>query len=276
MEASLGDRMKRYEQQFGGNSALMPLIPAICRLDGRCFHNFTRGLDRPFDGRLISLMDTVTTWLVAESGAVAGYVQSDEISLVWTQKSYRSEMFFGGRIAKIQSVLAAMCSVRFNRLLPQYLPSSQASQEPVFDCRVWSVPNNTEAVNYLIWRQQDAMRNSISGAAQSMFSHKQLHGKTCKQMQEMMFQDHGVNWSTKYSGREKNGLFVLSRQIIRPYTAKEIEKLPEQHEAKSNPNLTVKRREYIQCSPCLTQLDADERERFIFEVEAAKTDIGRQ
>src|SRR5215471_4222370 len=78
----LAERMKRYEATEAGRR-LMPLLPALARLDGRAFHNFVRGLARPYDKRLSDLMIDTATFLVRETNAVAGYTQSDEITLAW-------------------------------------------------------------------------------------------------------------------------------------------------------------------------------------------------
>ena len=43
----LGDRMKRYEQVT--QIRLIRRMPVILRLDGKSFHRFTRGFEKPFD-----------------------------------------------------------------------------------------------------------------------------------------------------------------------------------------------------------------------------------
>jgi tRNA(His) 5'-end guanylyltransferase len=238
---SLGDRMKFYEGNGVGEQRLIPMVPVLARLDGKAFHTFTRGLRRPFDQRLSNLMVDTTKFLVAETNAKVGHTQSDEITLVWLTDSYDSEMYFDGRIQKLVSILAARCSVFFNRELAARIPE-KADAFPVFDCRVWNVPNKTEAINALIWRQNDATRNSISMAAQANFSHKQLQGKSCDEMQKMLFQEKGINWND-YPDFFKRGTFVQRRTVVRPFTTDEIDKLPPKHEARRNPDLKIERSE---------------------------------
>jgi tRNA(His) 5'-end guanylyltransferase len=76
----------------------------------------------------------------------------------------------------------------------------------MFDARVFQIPYQEEVINYFIWRQTDATRNSISSVAQSLFSAKELHGKKTSDMQEMIFQK-GINWND-YSPREKRGSII--------------------------------------------------------------------
>ena len=102
------------------------------------------------------------------------------------------------------------------------------------------MPNKTEAVNVLIWRELDATRNSISMAAQSQFSHNQLMKKSCNEMQEMLFQEKNINWND-YPDFFKRGTYIRRKEVSTPFTAEEIEKLPLKHNARTNPGLVVVR-----------------------------------
>ena len=132
-----------------------------------------------------------------------------------------------------------MAALEFNKQLEQHLPK-KAGKGAHFDCRVWNVPTAWEAVNALIWRELDATKNSISMAAHCHFSHKELLGKSTKERQEMLFQK-GVNWND-YPDFFKRGTYVQSYHQESKFTAAEIEKLPEKHEARTNPDLMVVRR----------------------------------
>ena len=238
----IGDRMKLYEGMETGR-ILMPSLPICIRLDGRAFHTFCKGLEKPFDKGFRDLMAEVTKALVNECGAYAkiGYTQSDEISLVLWNDNPQQQPYFGGRVQKICSSLASLCSVTFNRLLPQYLPHfAEKGKVGMFDCRVWNVPTLAEAANVILWREQDATKNSISSAAQSMFSHKFLQGLDGKQMQELMFKSEGVNWND-YPAYFKRGTYVTRITTDAPFTAADIEALPPKHAARTNPDLVVSR-----------------------------------
>jgi len=78
---NFGNRMKEYERLFGNQ--FMPFLPVCMRIDGKTFSKWTKGLERPYDKRLTDLMVATTKYLVAETGALMGYTQSDEISLVF-------------------------------------------------------------------------------------------------------------------------------------------------------------------------------------------------
>lgn len=233
--SAIAIRMKEYERRFTEQDCL-PMVPMICRIDGKCFHTFTRGLERPYDLRLSNLMVDTAKFLLNETHAVCAYTQSDEISLCWFTGRVDAEAYFGGKTHKINSVCASMATAYFNSRLPDVIPDKGMA---LFDARTWDVPNEVEAVNYFVWREQDATRNSISMAAQSVYSSGQLFGKDCSEMQEMLFQK-GINWND-YPAFFKRGTFVRKRVVERPFTPEEVEALPPKHNYFTNPDILVKR-----------------------------------
>lgn len=253
MNDSLGNRIKMYEKIGSASDKMMPGLPVIVRLDGKAFHTFTKGFERPFDSRLTKLMIECTKYLVEYADAKIGYTQSDEITLVLYADG-KTQMMFDGKRDKLNSVLASACSVYFNHILPFFLPEELEDKLAIFDCRAFSVPSFQEAVNCLIWREQDAKRNSIQIAGQSKFSHTQLQGKSCDDIQEMLFQKHEINWND-YPAFFKRGTYVQRREIHRKFSTEEIEKLPPKHEARANPDLIIKRSEIkIINAPPLTRV----------------------
>ena len=237
----LADRMKLYEGRES-KRRLIPKLPVIARLDGRSFHSFTKGLGRPYSKPFLDLMFATTIHLVTKTKALVGYTQSDEISLVFYSDDVDSQIFFDSRIFKMVSILASMCTLDFNKRLPNLLPRKQY-ENPMFDCRVWSVPDKQEVVNYLLWREQDATRNSIQMAAQSLYSHKQLHKKNTGDLQDMLM-EKGVNWND-YPYYCKRGQYVQRKKVTRKFTTNELELLPPKHQAFSDPDLTVERHDVL-------------------------------
>lgn len=217
---------------------LMPGLPILIRIDGRAFHTFTRNMPRPYCEELSNLMIDTTKYLVKETHALTGYVQSDEISLL-INNEIGSEMMFGGRIQKLASVVASMASAFFNKNMACLDKYFNKEVYPCFDCRVWQVPTKNKVVSYFIWRQQDAIKNSISMAAQSKFSNKQLMKKNSNEKQVMLFQA-GIDWND-YPEFFKHGTFC--KNIVRKckFTDDILSRLPSNHEAHTNSDLTFMR-----------------------------------
>lgn len=213
---SLGNRMKRYENV--SRLYLTRRVPVIIRVDGKAFHTYTKGMKKPFDRILMTVMQQTMQYLCENiQGCVFGYTQSDEITLVLTDyKTASTDAWFGNGVQKMCSVAASMATMAFNRFFAAaYFDLSESIEEAwnvsdeerayvgllydkllsaTFDARVFSVPKD-EVCNCLIWRQQDATRNSIEAAGQAHFSHRQLHKKNCDQIQEMLWQERGINWN---------------------------------------------------------------------------------
>jgi len=218
-----GDRMKAYES-VATRDRLEPSLPICARIDGRTFSTFTRGCEKPFDARISNAMRATCAWLVEETHAKIGYVQSDEISLVW-QNASGGSVIFDGKVQKMTSVLASMAGVKFYSELG-------GEALPAFDCRVWQVPSQTEAANTFLWRALDARKNAVSSACRAHHSAKQMHGKG-RLDQVQMLADAGIVFETEYPEEDRHGVFFrrVSGEI-------EIDdgtwaKIPEKHRPKS-------------------------------------------
>lgn len=232
--------MKMYERIEAGR-IFIPTLPIIARIDGRSFHSFTKGMDRPFDAALNTMMVETTMHLVRETNACMGYTQSDEITLAWHSTDTKSQVWFDGKIHKMVSQLAAQATLKFYMLCDEISPY-YAQRKPTFDARVWQVPNRTEGANVFLWREWDATKNSISMVAQSMFSHKELHGKDSNAKQAMML-ERGRNWND-YPAKFKRGSYVQRQKRMLPFSADELDALPPKHAARTNPDLQVMRSFY--------------------------------
>jgi tRNA(His) 5'-end guanylyltransferase len=196
---NLGDRMKEYERACA--VTLMKRTPVLIRVDGKAFHTYTKGCDRPFDQGVVEAMWETAKALCNEiQGAQLAYVQSDEISiLVHNYKTRESGSWFDNKLQKMASVSAGIASgvmtMESDRIFSSreggiYVPEKRRA---CFDSRVWTIPP-FEVCNYFIWRQQDWTRNSVQMLARSLYSHKQLHNKDNSSLQEMCFQK-GKNWN---------------------------------------------------------------------------------
>lgn len=222
-KTSLGDRMKEYEAAY--DATMMRRVPVVVRLDGKGFSRLTKRLklEKPFDGRFLDMMaDTMLSVASQVEGCVIGYTQSDEISLVLVNnQSLDAQPYFGNRVQKVASITASMATARFNRRLVRLLGDTEVDAEAYFDSRVFTVPDPVEAMNALIWRQQDCVRNSILSAAYYEIgkvkgrktAQKMMHGLNTSKLQELMFQELGLNWSTRYSPELKRGTVTYRKSM---------------------------------------------------------------
>ena len=216
MKDDLGNRMKsQYENRT--KQFLPRRTYTIIRLDGKAFHTFTRGMEKPYDVNFINVMNQTAKFLCEEiQGCQLAYIQSDEISLLLTDfNKITSEAWFDGNIQKICSISASMCTAKFNEaytLMRDFIYCDDEIQpKAFFDSRVFTIPDPVEVENYFVWRQKDCVRNSISMTAQNLYSHKELNNKNVSEMQEMCFQK-GTNWNDMPDGF-KRGRMIVKNQL---------------------------------------------------------------
>jgi tRNA(His) guanylyltransferase len=205
--STLGERMKAHEHTY---RAHMPRRTyTLIRLDGRGFSNYTRRLTKPFDDQFADDMDTAAISVCKDiTGTVLAYVQSDEISiLIQDFARPTTEPWMGGVTAKMLSLTAARATATFNRHrpLPADAPDDAA---PVFDSRIFALRDPGEVINYFLWRQRDAIKNSISMAASAHFSHRTLDRLNTSQRQALLT-DAGVDWHD-YAPGHRHGRLITS------------------------------------------------------------------
>lgn len=227
-KTSLGDRMKNNYENIS-RYYLTRRTPVIIRIDGKAFHTFTRGFKKPFDDILVKSMQETMKYLCENiQGCVLGYTQSDEISLVLTDYAeLTTDAWFGNNLQKMCSVSASMATLAFNKAfndnIVRYIDShfdtdcdvmkdlaeytkiliNARNKGAMFDSRVFTIPKE-EVCNYMIWRQQDATRNSIQSVCQANFSDKELHKKSTKDIQDMLITQKDINWNN-YATTLKRG-----------------------------------------------------------------------
>lgn len=214
---SLGDRMKEnYENR--AKTYLVRRMPVIIRLDGKAFHTFTRGLKKPYDKIFHYAMNQTMKYLCENiQGCKLGYTQSDEITLLLTDyDTLDTDAWFDNNVQKICSVSASMATMVFNQHFALAYKEFEESvyeawnisddeikycdtlrkklHSAMFDSRCFSIPKE-EVTNCFIWRQQDATRNAIQMLGQCNFPHKELQGKSCNDIQDMLMTQKGINFN---------------------------------------------------------------------------------
>lgn len=217
MKDTLGDRMKKYENV--SRHFLPCRTYTVLRLDGKAFHTYTKGLKKPFDADLSNDIDeSVKTLLKEIQGAKFAYCQSDEISILMSDvENINSQTWFDGNIQKICSVSSSVLTAQFNarrviRECINYSESTKVIKLANFDCRVFTVPDRIEVMNYFRWRNQDCRRNSISMVAYSLFSHKELQHKSSLEKIQMIWDKTGKTYEESYSESERYGRFIHKKE----------------------------------------------------------------
>lgn len=230
----LGTRMKEFYEGVP-KTRLVRRMPVAIRIDGKAFHTFTRGFQKPFDEILVkSMQDTMKYLCENIQGCVLGYTQSDEITLILVDyQNLNSCAWFDYEVQKMCSIAASMATMAFNKFFTKNVNYFEMTHEyddtineycttlvnaaekgAMFDARVFNIPKE-EVCNLIYWRQLDATRNSIQMVGQANFSHKELQNKSCNMIQEMLFAEKGINWND-YPTYLKRGSCCIKTTIQNP------------------------------------------------------------
>ena len=224
--SSLGDRMKEYE---GRNQYYLQKRTPVCiRVDMRAGHTFTRGFARPFDEVFGNAMVRTMEYCAKNIGnCVFSYCQSDEITFILVDyERLETDAWFDYRTDKLCSISTSMATMAFNKFFAGEVQDYIDGIDPIFitdpeiklidtyerarekgamfDARCFNIPKE-EACNLVYWRQLDATRNSIQMVGQAHFSHNELQGKSCNDIQNMLHEQRGINWND-YPTRWKRGV----------------------------------------------------------------------
>lgn len=220
---NLGDRMKEnYENR--AKTQLLRRTPVIIRLDGKAFHTFTRGFKKPFDNILTEAMQQTMLTLCKEiQGCVLGYTQSDEITLILTDyKKLETAAWFDYDVQKICSVSASIVTLAFNKCFLKEMMQNKVglansvhfqawTKGALFDSRCFNIPKE-EVANCILWRQQDAIRNSINSVGQANFSYKELQGLSTDQILKKLLEEKQIDWN-KLPVHLQRGSCCIKREV---------------------------------------------------------------
>ena len=209
----LGTRMKKFYEEVP-KTKLMRRVPVAIRIDGKAFHTFSRGFQKPFDSILMTSMQETMKYLCENiQGCVFGYTQSDEITLILIDyQKFTSSAWFDYEVQKVCSIAASMATMAFNKFFTKNVNYFEMTHEhddtineycttlvnatekgAMFDARCFNIPKE-EVANLVYWRQLDAMRNSVQMVAQANFPHKELQGLNQEALKGKLHLEKNIIW----------------------------------------------------------------------------------
>lgn len=200
----LDAKMRVFETGHG--RCVLPGVYIVARLDGRSFTRLTKEVhdfEAPFDERFRDAMvGTVEHLMDCGFRITYGYTESDEISLLFDL----NETTFGGKVRKLNSVLAGEASAKFSLILGDI---------GCFDSRLSELPTRSNVVDYFRWRNEDAHRNALNAHCYWVLrkegqnandATKALLGLSISDKNELLFQ-RGTNFNDLPSW-QKRGIGV--------------------------------------------------------------------
>ena len=236
MEETLKEKNKRIQKERDYKVDVDKYI--LVHIDGRSFSRMIKNrFQKPFDRKFIEIMNETAIYLCENvQGAKIAYVQSDEISLLLKKDTPEGDIFFGGRMCKMQSIISSLATAKFNQLMIIDELKSYAydyinfdcdttiytirdavntiSKMPLyqFDCKVWDVDSANDAVSWFLFRNIDCVRNSKQQAAQTWCSHRELLKHHTDDQVALLKEKHGIDWN-EFAEDEKYGR-IISKSTV--------------------------------------------------------------
>lgn len=222
---SLKEKCYAYQQE--ANYFLDSEKYILAHIDGRSFSKMIKNkFKKPFDDVFINAMNETAIYLCKSvQGCIFAYTQSDEISLIIRKKDPEGDVFFDGRMCKMQSIIASLATSRFTQFMMENILKSIptcASAENVrdmcidavknsplyqFDCKVWNVDSANDAMAWILFRNIDCVRNSKQQTAQTYLPHKKLMSLNTDEQISLLKQEKNVDW-TEFDDGKKYGRFI--------------------------------------------------------------------
>ncbi len=183
----------------------------VVRVDGRGFSKLTEArFTKPFDEQFRDHMLSAATTLVTDFGAIYGYTESDEISILLSPSFDR----FGRGLEKLVSISAGIASATF---------TAAAGFPAHFDSRVWIAASADEVVDYFSWRQSDATRSALNNwcywtlrhAGQSPRQATEVLDNADTSAKNELLQQRGINFND-VPAWQRRGIGLTWRNYQRP------------------------------------------------------------
>ena len=232
-EKRLGDYYKLLEadETSEENDTLYPYEAFVIRVDGRAFHTFTRGMEKPFSTVLDECRNAAATAVLKSFKPTFAYHQSDEISYVFDQvKLPAIEHPFGGRKDKLLTLVASLTSTAFALKYAEL--TGDFTKYPHFDARIAGRFSSQmvameDAIRCVQWRENDAMRNSMQMYGQSLFSHKELNKKSVGDIYDMA-KEKGFDWFAT-APEFRRGTYLTTGTVQKVIDEEQRLAIPEKH-----------------------------------------------
>jgi len=162
MSSKLKDRIEEYINRC--DHKFLSRVPIIIIINGRNFAKVTQLLDKPYCPKFAESMLSTTLRLCSDiEGTLFAYQHNDEIVVVTrNDQSNETNSWYDNRSQKICSVTSAIATLHFNK----HASSLQLNTtgDPVFTAQAFEVGTVAEAINTLIYKQQQNFHTSIQSA----------------------------------------------------------------------------------------------------------------
>ena len=162
MSNKLKNRVDSYQDQ--SDYKLLNRLPIVICLNGRSFSKVTSLLDKPYCPKFAEcILNTMLRLCTDVEGALFAYQYNDEIViLIRNDQNIDTTPWYDNRLQKICSVTSSIASIHFNNCASAI--ELNLVGEPIFTSQVFTVPTMGEAINLMVYKQQQNFHLAIQAA----------------------------------------------------------------------------------------------------------------
>jgi tRNA(His) 5'-end guanylyltransferase len=162
MSQKLKDRIGSYQE--ASDFKILHRLPIVVCINGRAFSKVTSLLNKPYCTKFAEGMLSATLKLCMEiDGTLFGYQHNDEIVIIArNDQSLNTEAWYDNKIQKICSVTSSIATLHFKNYVGEL--DFNLIGDAVFTSQIFATPNIMEAINVIVFKQQQNFHTSIQFA----------------------------------------------------------------------------------------------------------------
>jgi leucine-rich repeat protein len=190
--------------------------PIIITLNGVGFYKkLNQKLQKPFDSKFNKLMNKTLIYLLEKLPYTkVGYTWRYEMNIIINIPTYfNTNALWKRDISKIQSIVTSMASTFFTREYHKLFQTEDNTTLFEFNCQTWNTPTIEDAYNWLVYRQEECMDNSIKRFARFFLTTQEMKGKTSEELIKYLIEHYNTNWNYEKADNKLGRVFIKQNVI---------------------------------------------------------------
>lgn len=213
------ESMQQVEQMRQQNvRTLSACKPIVITLNGVGFYKkLNQKLQKPFDSKFNKLMNKTLIYLLEKLPYTRiGYTWRYEMNIIINFPIYfNTNALWKRDVSKIQSIVASMASTFFTREYHKLYQTENDDDITLFEfyCQTWNTPTVEDAYNWLVYRQNECMDNSIKRFARFFLTTEEMKGKSSEELIKYLIEHYNTNWNYEKADNKLGRIFIKQNVI---------------------------------------------------------------
>ena len=203
-------------QYNDNNKTLTAFKPIIITLNGVGFYKkLNQKLQKPFDSKFNKLMNETLIYLLENLPYTkVGYTWRYEMNIIINIPTFFNLNALWKRdVSKIQSIVASMASTFFTREYHKLFQTEDNTMLFEFDCQTWNTHTVEDAYNWLVYRQEECIDNSIKRVARFFLTTQEMKAKTSEELIKYLIEHYNTNWNHEKVDNKFGRIFIKEKVI---------------------------------------------------------------